>query len=143
MTQSPARYTSLSTMIARRTKALFRVAADSSGSNGHRVPGRTRMPAANRITRVIPAAVFLPVTANALSDHYFRDEFYYLACSRHMAWGYVDQPPLSIAALWLVRHVAGDSLIVLRVTAAIVAAAAVWLTGRLAARLGGSAFAQA
>jgi len=101
------------------------------------------MPAANRITRVIPAAVFLLVTANAVSDHYFRDEFYYLACSRRMAWGYVDQPPLSIAALWLVRHVAGDSLIVLRVTAAIVAAAAVWLTGRLAARLGGSEFAQA
>src|SRR6476469_7407380 len=105
--------------------------------------GRTRMLAANRIARVIPAAVFLLVTANALSDHYFRDEFYYLACSRHMAWGYVDQPPLSIAVLWLVRHVAGDSLIVLRVAAAIVAAAGVWLTGRLAARLGGSEFAQA
>ncbi|HEX3155567.1 MAG TPA: hypothetical protein VHV32_13130, partial [Candidatus Angelobacter sp.] len=22
----------------------------------------------------------------------FRDEMYYLACSRHMAWGYVDHP---------------------------------------------------
>src|SRR5438874_3721202 len=25
---------------------------------------------------------------------YFRDEFDYIACGRHMAWGYVDQPPL-------------------------------------------------
>ena len=25
---------------------------------------------------------------------YFVDELYYLACSRHLAWGYVDQPPL-------------------------------------------------
>ena len=25
---------------------------------------------------------------------YLGDELYYLACSRHLAWGYVDQPPL-------------------------------------------------
>src|ERR1700733_6562863 len=25
---------------------------------------------------------------------YFRDEFDYLACGDHLAWGYVDQPPL-------------------------------------------------
>lgn len=29
----------------------------------------------------------------------FRDEFYYLECSHHLAWGYVDQPPLSILVL--------------------------------------------
>ena len=27
---------------------------------------------------------------------YFRDELYYLACTRHLDFGYVDQPPLSI-----------------------------------------------
>ena len=25
---------------------------------------------------------------------YFTDELYYLACAQHLAWGYVDQPPL-------------------------------------------------
>ncbi len=25
---------------------------------------------------------------------YFRNEFDYLACGNHLAWGYVDQPPL-------------------------------------------------
>lgn len=34
---------------------------------------------------------------------YFRDEFYYFACAEHLAWGYVDHPPLSIALLALVR----------------------------------------
>jgi hypothetical protein len=29
----------------------------------------------------------------------FRDELYYLACANHLAFGYVDQPPLSISIL--------------------------------------------
>jgi Dolichyl-phosphate-mannose-protein mannosyltransferase len=94
------------------------------------------------VKRGIPAGLFVLLVATALGDHYFRDEFYYLACSRRLAWGYVDHPPLSIALLWLVRHTAGDSLLALRVAAASTAAATVWLTGYLAARLGGSTFAQ-
>ena len=32
---------------------------------------------------------------NALDSYgIFRDEYYFLACSRHLALGYVDQPPL-------------------------------------------------
>jgi hypothetical protein len=96
-----------------------------------------------RPARLIPLAVFLLLASTALTDHYFRDEFYYLACTRRLAWGYVDQPPLSIAVLWVWRHIAGESLFSLRIAAAAVAAASVWLTGRLAARLGGGAFAQA
>jgi hypothetical protein len=96
----------------------------------------------DRIGRYVPAAVFALLVAAALGDHYFRDEFYYLACARRLAWGYVDQPPLSVAILWLIRHVAGESLLTLRVSAATIAAATVWMTGRIAARLGGSAFAR-
>ncbi len=90
--------------------------------------------------KLIPAAVFVVLVAAAAGDHCFRDEFYYLACSRHLAWGYVDQPPLSIAILWVVRHLAGDSLLALRITAALAAAATVALTGALARRFGASAF---
>jgi len=32
------------------------------------------------------------LTANRYG--YFRDEMYYLDCGRHLAWGYVDQPPM-------------------------------------------------
>lgn len=30
---------------------------------------------------------------------WFRDELYYVACSEHLAWGYVDHPPLSVVLL--------------------------------------------
>lgn len=41
---------------------------------------------------------------------YFRDEFDYLACGDHPAWGYVDQPPLVPILAKLSRMVLGDSL---------------------------------
>jgi len=73
----------------------------------------------------------------------FRDELYYLACSRRLAWGFVDQPPLSIAVLALQRTLFGDSLAALRVVPALAGAAVVLLVGLTARRLGGGRFAQA
>lgn len=73
---------------------------------------------------------------------YFRDELYYLACTEHLSFGYVDHPPLSIAILWLVRATIGDSLTALRLVPALAGALTVWLTGAIAARLGGGRFAQ-
>jgi Dolichyl-phosphate-mannose-protein mannosyltransferase len=90
--------------------------------------------------RLVPVGVFAILVAAALGDHYFRDEFYYLACSHRLAWGYVDHPPLSIAVLWVVRHIAGESLLTLRVTAALASALTVWLAGSIARRLGASGF---
>jgi 4-amino-4-deoxy-L-arabinose transferase-like glycosyltransferase len=72
----------------------------------------------------------------------FRDELYYIACSKHLAWGYVDQPPFSIALLWLNRRLFGDSLFALRLLPALAGAAAVFLAGWLAKKLGGGRFAQ-
>src|SRR5262249_29321374 len=77
-------------------------------------------------------AVMAVLAVSARVDHYFRDEFYYLACSHRMAWGYVDQPPLSIAVLWIVGHVAGESLLVLRIVAAAGLGAAIPPTGSIA-----------
>ena len=88
----------------------------------------------------VALAVVTLLVAAAGADHYFRDEFYYLACTHRLAWGYVDQPPLSIAILWVVRRLAGDSLIVLRFVAAVTLAATALLTGGIARRLGAGPF---
>ncbi len=73
---------------------------------------------------------------------YFRDELYYIACSDHMAWGYVDQPPLSIAVLWLSRLLFGDSLVALRFLPAVAGAVVVALAGLMTKELGGNRYAQ-
>jgi hypothetical protein len=74
---------------------------------------------------------------------YFRDEFYYLACSDHLDWGYVDHPPLSILLLWIGRRLLGDSVVAIRVLPALAGAATVGLAGWMARALGGGRFAQA
>ena len=73
---------------------------------------------------------------------YFRDEFYYLACARRLAWGYVDHPPLSIAVLALVRSLFGESLVAIRLVPVVAGAVVVCLTGLLTRDLGGGRFAQ-
>jgi hypothetical protein len=55
---------------------------------------------------------------------YFVDELYYLACSHHLAWGYVDQPPLIAVITWLERVTLGDSLPALHFLPAVAAGAA-------------------
>src|SRR5665213_784171 len=74
---------------------------------------------------------------------YFVDELYYLACSRHLAWGYVDQPPLIALIAWLVRAVLGQSLAAIRLLPALAGVAEVALTALIARALGGKRFAQA
>ncbi len=73
---------------------------------------------------------------------YFTDELYYLACARHLAWGYVDQPPLIALVTWLERGLLGDSLSAIRLLPALSGAAKVVLTGMIARELGGKRLAQ-
>jgi hypothetical protein len=85
----------------------------------------------------------LVLHATAITRYgYFRDELYYLVCAQHPAAGYVDQPPLSIWILGLVRALLGDSLVAIRLLPALAGAATVFLTGRIARELGGGRFAQ-
>ena len=74
---------------------------------------------------------------------YFRDELYYLASTEHLAWGYVDHPPLSIAALALVTWLFGEGQWAVRLVPALLGAALVAVVGWMAARLGGGRMAQA
>jgi len=73
---------------------------------------------------------------------YFRDELYYIACSRHLAWGYIDQPPLIALIAWASRHLFGDSLAGYRVLPILAGGATVFLSGILARELGGGRLAQ-
>src|SRR6266404_1813453 len=72
---------------------------------------------------------------------YFRDELYYIACGRHLAFGYVDQPPLSILLLRLSQLLLGDSLFAIRLLPALAGAASVALSGIIAREIGGRAWA--
>ncbi|HEY4951334.1 MAG TPA: glycosyltransferase family 39 protein [Candidatus Acidoferrales bacterium] len=73
---------------------------------------------------------------------FFRDELYYIACGQHLAWGYVDQPPLVAFVAWFARHAFGTSLFATRLLPVLAGAAVVYATGRIAAELGGGLFAQ-
>jgi hypothetical protein len=99
--------------------------------------------------RRIPPLVLLLLCARlaielrfATEYGYFRDELYYLACARRLAWGYVDHPPLSIAILAATRSLAGESLTAIRVLPAVVGALVIGLTAALAKTFGGSTRAQ-
>src|SRR5690242_5648697 len=72
---------------------------------------------------------------------YFRDEFDYLACGDHLAWGYVDQPPLLPFLARISRVVLGDSLRSVRFIPAVASAAIVVLTAMIAREFGGRRFA--
>ena len=75
-------------------------------------------------------------TANIWGYH--RDEFYYLACGRRLAWGYVDHPPLTPVLYRLAASTVGTSKFGLRITPAILHGATVVLIALLARELGGS-----
>jgi hypothetical protein len=74
---------------------------------------------------------------------YFRDEFYYIAASNHLAWGYVDYPPFIAFISALTRVLFGESLFALHFFPAIAGALIVLLAGLMARELGGGRFAQA
>ena len=79
--------------------------------------------------------------ATAWRYGYFRDELYFIACSKHLAWGYVDQPPLVALAGWIASPT-GYDLLALRAVPILAAALTVYVAARLAAELGGGRFAQ-
>jgi Dolichyl-phosphate-mannose-protein mannosyltransferase len=104
-------------------------------------------PAAERLAPAVwvVAAVKLLAhlgTTGRFGYEYFVDELYFDACARHLAWGYIDMPPLHPALTAVVRAVLGDSLFAIRLLPALAGAALVLLTGLLARDLGGGRGAQ-
>ncbi|HET9015084.1 MAG TPA: glycosyltransferase family 39 protein, partial [Thermomicrobiaceae bacterium] len=101
-------------------------------------------PAARRV----PARLPLLLVGLALADvaghllvggnyGYFRDELYYIAAGHHLAFGYVDFPPMIALLAALLGRLAGDSLIAIHVVPALGAGALVIVAGLIARELGG------
>jgi 4-amino-4-deoxy-L-arabinose transferase-like glycosyltransferase len=91
------------------------------------------------ITAVVTAAAQL---ATAGIYGYHRDEFYYLACGRRLAWGFVDHPPITPLLYRVSDLVLGPSKLGLRVVPALLHATVVVLVALLARELGGGPRAQ-
>src|SRR5580700_4847290 len=72
---------------------------------------------------------------------YFRDEFDYISCGDHLAWGYVDQPPLIPFLIHINRAVLGDSLRSIRFIPALASSLLVVQTALIAREFGGRRFA--
>lgn len=72
---------------------------------------------------------------------YFRDEFDYIACGRHLGWGYVDQPPLLPVLSRICLGIFGESLRSVRLVPAITCAALIVFIGIITRELGGRRFA--
>jgi hypothetical protein len=72
---------------------------------------------------------------------YFRDEFDYIACGNHLAWGYVDQPPLIPFLTHVSRAVLGDSLRSIRFIPALASSFLVVQTALIVREFGGRRFA--
>jgi 4-amino-4-deoxy-L-arabinose transferase-like glycosyltransferase len=87
------------------------------------------------LSLAVAAFVVLMVTASRYGYH--RDELYFLEASKHLAWGYVDQPPFSVALVALARVLFGSSLVGMRLFPALAEVACVILTALLVRELGG------
>lgn len=82
----------------------------------------------------------LPFLAN--SD-YQRDELMFIACGRHLAWGYVDDPPLTAWLAALSYNIFGNSVFGLRLLPTLAGALTIVLVGCLVKVMGGRWFSQA
>jgi hypothetical protein len=95
------------------------------------------------VPTIIAAVYFLAHMVTATRYGYFRDALYYLACSEHLAGGYVDQPPLIVFIAWVARHTLGISLPALLLWPALAGAARIILTAAFARELGANKFGDA
>jgi hypothetical protein len=97
----------------------------------------------NAVLLYISLFKFLMLLVFAGNYGLFRDELYYLECSKHLSFGYVDQPPLSIFILAVSRTLFGESILGLRIFAYIAGCATVFVSGLIAREFGAGKFVQA
>ena len=73
-------------------------------------PGREkRWLSGSAIVAYVASVKLIAHLATASVYGFFIDELYFLACGQHLAWGYVDMPPLTAFQAWLTRTLFGNS----------------------------------
>ena len=95
-------------------------------------------------TSIVAGFALVALIVHLLTIHrygYFRDELYYIACARHLDFGYVDLAPLSAFLLRIELILFGSSLFALRIFPALASAVTIVFTGILTRELGGRAWA--
>jgi hypothetical protein len=85
---------------------------------------------------VIALAAFGLELAVSARYGYVRDELYFLAAGRHLAFGYVDQPPITPLLARASATLTGNTLIGLRLLPALGLAAIVFMTAAMSRLLG-------
>ena len=111
------------------------------------IPARTPLRSALLLAGLFATLTFLIHFASSLwGSHlgygFFRDELYFLVCGHHLAWGYVDQPPLVALQARLAEAIIGLSPTGIRIFSFAAGGVTVALTGLLAWQLGGRRTAQ-
>src|SRR6516162_6408590 len=69
-----------------------------------------------------------------------RDEFLYLAEGRHLAWGFMEVPPMLSVFAWLI-HILGDGMFWVKLVPSLFGAATFIVAGKIVQSLGGKNFA--
>jgi hypothetical protein len=110
-------------------------------------PTRTRFRDALLLASFFAAITFLIHLVSSLwGSHlgygFFRDELYFLVCGHHLAWGYVDQPPLVALQARLAEALFGLTPTGVRILSFLASGVTVALTGLLAWQFGGRCTAQ-
>ena len=103
--------------------------ASSHGSDGRPLLG------AAAIVAILAAIKLLLHLFTATNYGLFGDELYFLAAGEHLAWGYVDMPPLTAVQAWLARSMFGPSVFGIHSFPALLGAGLVLLTGLHRARV--------
>ena len=84
---------------------------------------------------ITAAAVAVEIAVSARYG-YVRDELYFLSAGHHLAFGYVDQPPLTPLLARITAALTGNTLVGLRILPALALGALVVMTAAMSRRLG-------
>jgi 4-amino-4-deoxy-L-arabinose transferase-like glycosyltransferase len=101
-----------------------------------RATARGRLRGRGPLAVALALAAVLVVFAGGYGYH--RDELYFLAAGRHLAWGYPDQGPLTPLIAHAMNAIAPDSLTALRIPSALMSGLTVLATSGICLELGGN-----